>query len=85
MLIEYKIAAIKMDLKTAKLSLKVSKGGLTKAIGEFEKAIDQLNKNKDVATVTMSRKVRLAAGVMETLDMMNLKTRKTSEAKDMTI
>ena len=54
-----------MDLKTAKLSLKVSKAGLTKAIGEFEKAIDQLEKNKDVATVTRSRKVRLAAAVME--------------------
>ena len=65
--------------------MKVSKVGLTKAIGDFEKAIDQLNKNKDVATLTLSRKVRLAAGVMENLELMNLKMRKMSEAKDLTI
>ena len=58
---------------------------MTKAIGDFEKAIDQLNKNKDVATLTMSRKVRLAVGVMENLELMNLKMRKMSEAKDTTI
>ena len=52
------MAAIKTDLKTTKLGLKVSKGGLTKAVGDFEKAIDQLNKNKEVATVAMSRKIR---------------------------
>ena len=51
------------DLKSAKLGLRVSKGALTKATGDFEKAVESLKKDKDVATVTMGKKIRLAAGV----------------------
>ena len=73
------------DLKSAKLGLKVSKGALTKAIGEFGEAVKNLKKEKDIATVTISKKIRLAAGVMEKLESMGLKMKKMSEAKDLTI
>ena len=73
------------DLKSAKLGLKISKGALTKAIGDFEKAVENLKKDKDIATVTMGKKIRLAAGVMENLELMSLKMKKMSEAKDLTI
>ena len=46
------------DLKSAKLGLKYSKGALTKAIGEFGEAVKNLQKEKDIATVTMSKKIR---------------------------
>ena len=61
-----------MDLKTAKLCLKVSKAGLTKAISEYERAGEQFEKNKDAA-VARSRRVRLAATLIEVLDTINLK------------
>ena len=75
------MASVKMDLKTAKLSLKVSKVGLTKAISEFERVGEQFEKNKDAA-VARSRKVRLAATLIEALDTINLKVKKMTESKD---
>ena len=52
------------DFKSAKQGLKYYKGALTKAIGEFETAVKELDKEKDNATITLSRKIRLAAAVM---------------------
>ena len=75
------MAAVKMDLKTAKLCLKVSKAGLTKAISEYERAGEQFEKNKDAA-VARSRRVRLAATLIEALDTINLKVKKMKESKD---
>ena len=59
--------------KSAKQGLKYYKGTLTKAISEFEAAIKELDKEKDNATITLSRKIRLAAAVMEKLENMGLK------------
>ena len=73
------------DFKSAKLGLKYSKGALTKATGEFGEAVKHLSKEKDNATVTLSRKIRLSATVMEKLETMGLKIKKMEEAKDATI
>ena len=73
------------DFKSAKLGLKYSKGALTKATGEFGEAVEHLSKEKDNATVTLSRKIRLSATVMEKLETMGLKIKKMEEAKDATI
>ena len=73
------------DFKSAKQGLKYYKGTLTKAIGEFETAVKELDKEKDNATITLSRKIRLAAAVMEKLENMGLKKKKLEEVKDSTI
>ena len=73
------------DFKSAKQGLKYYKGALTKAIGEFGEAVKHLSKEKDNATVTLSRKIRLSASVMEKLETMGLKIKKMEEAKDATI
>ena len=68
-------------LKSAKQGLKYYKGSLTRAISEFEAAIKELDKEKDNATITTSKKIRLAAAVMEKMDNMNAKKKKLEETQ----
>ena len=55
---------------------------MTKANSEFDGACKELDKHKDAA---MTKKVRLAATVMESLETLNAKIKKMEEAKDMCI
>ena len=73
------------DFKSAKQGLKYYKGALTKATGEFGEAVKNLSKEKDNATVTLSRKIRLSATVMEKLETLGLKIKKMEEVKDATV
>ena len=73
------------NFKSAKSGLKYYKGALTKAIGEFETAVKNLDKEKDDATITLSRKIRLSAAVMEKMENMGLKKKKLEEVKDTAI
>ena len=79
------ISKMATDFKSAKQGLKYYKGALTKAIGEFESAVKDLSKEKDNATITLSRKIRLSAAVMEKMENMGLKKKKLEEVKDSTI
>ena len=54
----------------------------TKASSEFEGACKDLDKNTDAA---LTKRVRLAASVMENLENVNLKVKKMTDAKDVLI
>ena len=71
-----------LDLKSAKIQLKVTKSALTKASSEFETACKDMEKNSDAAH---SKKVRLAASVMENLENVNQKVKKMTDANDVLI
>ena len=73
------------DFKSAKSGLKYYKGALTKAIGEFETAVKNLDKEKDDAMITLSRKIRLSAAVMEKMENIGMKKKKLEEVKDTAI
>lgn len=73
---------VKLDLKTAKLALKVSRTALTKAVSEFDWACQELDRNKDTAK---TRKIRLAATLIDTLESLNMRVKKMVDAKDVTI
>ena len=74
-----------VDFKSAKSGLTYYKGALTKAIGDFEAAVKILDKEKDDATITLSRKIRLSASVMEKLENIGIKKKKLEEVKDTAI
>ena len=72
----------KLDFKSAKIALKVTKSAVTKASTEFENSCKEIEKNSEAAH---TKKVRLAASVMENLENVNLKVKKMSDAKDVLI
>ena len=76
------MAEMKLELKTAKLALKVSRSSLTKANTEFNMACQELDKNKEAQK---TKKIRLAATLIECLEVLNTWIRKMKEAKDVTI
>ena len=57
----------------------MSKTTITKAIEEFEWAGEQFERNKDAAR---TKKVRLAATLMDTLESVDIRVKKMTDAKD---
>ena len=72
----------KLDFKLAKIALKVTKSALTKASSEFENSWQDIEKNSEAAH---TKRVRLAASVMENLENVNQKVKKMTDAKDVLI
>ena len=66
-----------LDFKSAKIQLKVTKSALTKASSEFESACKDMEKNSDAAH---TKKVRLAASVMENLENVNQRMKRMNDA-----
>ena len=69
----------KLDFKSARIALTVSRSALTKAEKEFEINCKDIQRNSDAS---QTKKVRLAACVMEALEGVNLKVKRMAEAKD---
>ena len=69
----------KLDFKSARIALTVSRTALTKAEKEFEINCKDFKKNSEAS---QTKKVRLAACVMESLEGVNLKVKRMAEAKD---
>ena len=66
-----------LDFKSAKIQLKVTKSALTKASSEFETSCKDMEKNSDAAH---TKKVRLAASVMENLENVNQRMKRMNDA-----
>ena len=71
------MAEIRQELKFAKLALKVSRANT-----EFDKACQELDKNKEAPK---TKKIRLAATLMECLEILNMRIIKMEEVKDVTL
>ena len=72
----------KLDLKTALQALKVSRSALTKANSEFDWACQELDKHIYTAK---TKKIRLAATLMDCLETLIMRSKKRIDAKDVTL
>ena len=75
-------AKLGSDIKSAKLHLKVCRSQVTKAITKFEQAGNDLEKNEQGSK---AKKLRLAASMLESLEILQTKVKKMEQANDVTI
>ena len=75
-------AKLGTDIKSAKIHVRVCRSQVTKAIKQFESSGAELQKNEQGSK---AKKLRLAAGMLESLEILQTKVKKMEQANDVTI
>ena len=75
-------AKLGTDIKSAKIHVRVCRSQVTKAIKQFESSGAELQKNEQGSK---AKKLRLAAGMLESLEILQTKVKKMEQAKDVII
>ena len=72
-------AKLGSDIKSAKIHVRVCRSQVTKAIKQFESSGAELQKNEQGSK---AKKLRLAAGMLESLEILQTKVKKMEQAND---
>ena len=72
-------AKLGSDIKSAKIHIRVCRSQVTKAIKQFESSGAELQKNEQGSK---AKKLRLAAGMLESLEILQTKVKKMEQAND---